>query len=200
MGFLYVYENHSIMEEIWRKVEGFNNYEVSNLNGWRNTERNCTYKPSVKKDGYRYVSLGKKIKQRLYHILVAKAFPEICGEWFEGCEVHHKDFNKQNNIPENLIVLSSNDHRKIHYSNLPNAFRKSSTERSEAISKALKGKKYPEKYKPILQLSKNGTPIKRWESLQSIREELGYSCGNICMCCQGKAKQAYGFLWQYACK
>lgn len=189
------------MEEIWRKVEGFDNYEVSNLNGWRNSKRNCTYKPSIKKDGYRYVSLGRKFKQRLYHILVAKAFPEICGEWFEGCCVHHKNYNKTDNRPDNLIILTQSEHSILHYKEtVPDTYKKSSQKRNKAISKALKGKKHPEYCKPILQFSKNGMLIKRWDSLQSIREGLGYSCGNVCMCCQGKAKQAYGFLWQYACK
>lgn len=29
-------------------------------------------------------------------------------------EVHHKDFNRQNNNPENLLVLTKSDHMKLH--------------------------------------------------------------------------------------
>ena len=45
---------------------------------------------------------------------IAKAFPDICGEWFEGCHVHHKDFNHFNNAPSNLICLTPEEHRQIH--------------------------------------------------------------------------------------
>lgn len=32
----------------------------------------------------------------------------------EGFHVHHVDFNKTNNDPSNLVMLSHSDHRKIH--------------------------------------------------------------------------------------
>lgn len=49
-----------------------------------------------------------------YSVYVAKQHPEICGEWFEGAEVHHKDFDKTNDAPENLIVLTQKEHKQIH--------------------------------------------------------------------------------------
>ena len=48
------------------------------------------------------------------HRLVAQAFPEICGEWFEGCEVHHKDGNSLNNEATNLIVCTKEEHWEYH--------------------------------------------------------------------------------------
>lgn len=57
-----------------------------------------------------------KLNQNNYYIsvLVAYAFPEICGEWFEGCVVHHIDGDKTNNNATNLMVLSKEEHRKLH--------------------------------------------------------------------------------------
>ena len=49
-----------------------------------------------------------------YAVYVAKNNPEICGEWFDGCEVHHIDGNKLNDIPQNLICLSKEDHHRVH--------------------------------------------------------------------------------------
>lgn len=49
-----------------------------------------------------------------YARLVAKQNPEICGEWFEGCEVHHINFKSNDDRPENLIVITKDEHHKIH--------------------------------------------------------------------------------------
>lgn len=38
---------------------------------------------------------------RIY-ITIAKLFPEICGEWFEGCQVDHINCNRSDNRAENL--------------------------------------------------------------------------------------------------
>lgn len=53
-------------------------------------------------------------KTHYAHIEVAKAFPEICGEWFEGCHVHHKDGNPLNNEATNLIVCTKQEHVQLH--------------------------------------------------------------------------------------
>lgn len=53
-----------------------------------------------------------------YALYVAKNNPHICGEWFQGCEVHHKDFDRLNDAPENLVVLTTKEHNKIHSEHL----------------------------------------------------------------------------------
>lgn len=63
---------------------------------------------------YYKLRFNNKRKDMPIHILVAKAFPEICGEWFDGCEVHHKDENPENNNAYNLEVLSFEEHRRRH--------------------------------------------------------------------------------------
>ena len=46
--------------------------------------------------------------------LIAKAFPDICGVWFDGCEVHHIDNNPTNNAAVNLSVLTHEEHKRLH--------------------------------------------------------------------------------------
>lgn len=103
---------------------------------WKTIVYSCTNKPLIDINdqgvvySYRTKSL-KKLKKlnrggRYYlywtrdnhnhyvHQEVAKAFPEICGEWFEGCEVHHKDGNTENNEATNLIVCTKEQHLAFH--------------------------------------------------------------------------------------
>lgn len=105
-------------KEEWRKIQGFDGYEVSNTNKVRSIDRIAytfkggkyirkgkELKPGINPNtGYAYVVLCKNGKTFIQHIhrIVAFAFPEICGEWFPGAVVNHKDFNRSNNVPENL--------------------------------------------------------------------------------------------------
>lgn len=52
--------------------------------------------------------------------------------------------------------------------------------------------------KPINQYDLQGNFIKSWNSGTEIKRTLGYSNSNICNCCRGKQKTAYGYKWQYA--
>lgn len=185
------------MKEIWRNIPGIDVcYFISNKNGWRNTKKTKNKQPKgIITNGYRSVSVNGKKRMR-YHILVAMAFPDICGEWFDGCHVHHINGNSLDNRPENLVVISASEHSKLHYKTQSVKFKKPSPERSNSISKALKGKTRPDKCIPVLQKDKNGIIIRKWTSITQIHDEKGYSCGNISMCCHGKLKQAYGYLWE----
>lgn len=186
-----------IRVEIWRRCKDYPKFEISNKNGWRHFNTKKERSGTVNKYGYRIMCLGKH-KSCAYHILIAKTFPEFCGEWFDGCNVHHKNFDRLDNRPENLIVLSANEHQKIHYEILPDTFKKPSKKRSASISKALKGKPRPWRRKPILQMNLDGVIVKRWESSTEIQSTLKLDPSNICACCRGKFKQVYGFKWQFA--
>lgn len=182
--------------EVWRKVEEYPEYEISNMNGWRNIHRQKQPKGHISKK-YRYVSVGKD-KTQEYHILVAKAFPEICGQWYQGCHIHHKNHDTLDNRPENLEVISASEHSRMHYDGQPDSFKKPSLKRSASISAALKGRRAVEKHIPVECLL-NGVVEKKYECISDVTKD-GYSAGNICMCCKGKIKTAYGYVWQYAVK
>ena len=70
----------------------------------------------LRKDGNkmrRYIKTDNH-KWEGYSVYVAKHNENICGKWFEGCEVHHKDLNCLNDDPHNLICLTKEEHTKIH--------------------------------------------------------------------------------------
>lgn len=178
--------------EVWREIEGHQGYFVSNQERLRHNDK--LLQGRILR-GRRRVSFGRGTETD-FHIVVAKAFPEICGTWFPGCHVHHIDFNKLNNKPENLKVLSEREHLQLHYQYQSDKFKKPSAEKSQAISKALSGKRAVHKHIPILQYSLDGELLKEWECISDVVSE-GYRPGNVCWCCKGKLKTAYGFKWAY---
>ena len=185
-------ETKNPITEKWREVEGHPGYFVSNCERLRHGNRILVGRVT---HGRRMVSFGRNT-ETFYHVIVAKAFPEICGNWFEGCHVHHKDFNPLHNTPDNLIVMTEREHLQLHYQHQPDSFRKPSEKRSKSISKALRGRRAPEKHIPILQYTLDGVLVKEWECISDVTS-AGYSPGNVCWCCRGKIKTAYGFKWSY---
>ena len=45
------------------------------------------------------------------HSIVAQKY---ISDWFDGCNVHHKDHNTQNNNIDNLECLKPSEHTKLH--------------------------------------------------------------------------------------
>lgn len=105
------------MIEEYRTLEGLDDrFMISNL-GKVIGISGKQLKLQENKKGYKFVFIRKsdgKNTPILLHRLVARAFPEICGEWFEGCIVHHKDHDKDNNKADNLIIMSKIEHNDYH--------------------------------------------------------------------------------------
>ena len=136
-----------------------------------------------KNNGYLHVKLYKFGIRRymLVHRLVAKSFLE---NRLNKPEVNHKDGNKKNNNLENLEWSTTSE-------NLIHSFK-------TGLRAPLLGVNNKQS-KPVLQLNKNGTPIKIWDSIGQIRRDLGFNTFGIIKCCkkQKRYKTAYGFKWEY---
>lgn len=166
-------------KEIWRPVVGFEGlYEVSIFGEIRSFYRNGKIKKCpVDKHGYPIVCLCKSGTQKtcLLSRIVARAFPEICGEWFEGCDTNHKDENPLNNSASNIETCTRG--YNINYGN-----------HNANVSKT--------KSNPIVQLSKSGEFIKKWNSAIEVEKQLGISRAHISKVVNGKRKSAGGFKWK----
>lgn len=147
------------MQEYWKPIEGFENYEVSNIGNIKSLNYNKTgekriLKPCKTRIGYLKVGLLKNGKKytKLVHRLVAQAFipnPE------NKPQVNHIDGNKQNNAISNLEWCTPKEnqqhawntelHKPLKGENAP-MYGKHHTEKAKnKISEALKGKYIGEK-------------------------------------------------------
>lgn len=141
-----------MIEEIWRDIEGYKNYQVSNCGRVRNA-KGLVLKPDIKRNGYHIVSLWNhnRKKNMLVHRLVAQAFvdnPE------DLPEVNHKDEDKANNRADNLEWCSH-----IYNMNYGDIKKKMSAsgkgkipwckgKKCPQLSAAMKGKPHPHKGTP----------------------------------------------------
>ena len=191
--------------EIWKTAVYDNEiyeelYQVSNFGKILSLDYNHTGKPGLMNpsdngDGYLvvYLSKNKETKKCYVHRLVAETFlenpenkPQVNHkiEGDEGKKINMVIFNEDGSInKEKSTIEWVTPKENSNYAT-----------RNERIAKAkINGKKS----KKVLQLSLSGDLIKEWPSINEC-ERNGFDHSNICKCCQGKRKSAYGFKWCYA--
>lgn len=165
-----------MVNEIWKDIKDYPNYMVSNLGRVKSVNYNKTKKEKILKEikirnGYLYVNLCKngKVKKHQVHRLVAQAFmPNPDNK----PHIDHINTNRTDNRVENLRWCTNKENM-----NNPLTIIKIS--------------------KPIIQFSKDGEFIKKWDCISEIQRELVINKGNICQCCKGNLKTAGGYIWRY---
>jgi hypothetical protein len=171
------------IKEIWKGIEGYENlYQISSEGRVKSLGNNKNRKEKIlngrkNRGGYLIVSLCKegKGKNYLIHRLVANAFLPNPNNL---PEVNHKDENPKNNCVENLEWCDR------YYNN-------NYGKHNEKIAKA--------KSIPVIQFSKTGDFIRRWNSAKEVEMELGFDSSSVTACCKGKRyKSVGGFKWGYA--
>lgn len=109
--------------------------------------------------------------------LVAKAFPEICGEWFDDCEVHHIDEDCTNDSAENLKVLTKEEHKEIRHN-----------QAIETIS-----------YKnsiPVFQYTLSGNYVAKWKSSIDAANAIGVCDSAIRNATSNLSLTCCDFIWK----
>ena len=109
--------------------------------------------------------------------LVAKAFPEICGEWFDGCEVHHVNENPEDDRAENLRVINKIEHQEIHKNFM-----------GEWAKDNLSITTY--------QYNLDGSYVSSYSNSIEASEKTGISSSAIRNCLVGISNSAGGFIWK----
>ena len=166
------------MKEIWKDIEGYEGYQVSNMGRVRSFKYGKVriLKPVANKNGYLKVQLYKNnsLKTIFIHRLVAMAFIPNPNNL---PQVNHKDEDKTNNIVSNLEWCDAK-----YNSNY-------GTARKRMIEKI---------QKVVIQIDKNtNVIINIFPSLMEAKRQTGYNHGHICKCCKGKLKTTGGYKWSY---
>ena len=198
------------MEEIWKTIEGYEGYQVSNLGRVRSVDRidsnnhplkGVILKPYISNSGYLLVGLYKQQKRdrKLLHRLVAEAFlpnPD------NKPEIDHINTIKT----DNTVFLNEDGSINYEKTNLRWTTRKENinnpltkTKMRINARKPLKGK-YGKKHhrsKPIIQYNKEGNFIKEWDCANDVERVLGISNKHIGSVCLGKRKSCGGYIWRY---
>lgn len=154
--------------------------KVKSLHG----KREIILKGCISRSGYLMVGLHKNnhLKTCCVHSLVAHAFPEICGEYFEGAEINHKDENKTNNAASNLEFVDVKTNRNYGTRN----------ERMRA-----KLTNNTRESKPIYQYTLEGELVKEYPSAHEVERQTGWSYGAVSRCARGECNKAYNYIWRY---
>lgn len=192
--------------EIYKDIEGYEGYQVSNYGRVKSLDRYVYDKIGRKqhikekiikagkhKSGHLHVCLFKDNKRYLIYVhrLVAQHFlpnPDnlLC--------VNHKDENPLNNHVDNLEWCT------YEYNNNYGT-------RNNRIGASKKGKRRIDLEKPINQYDLDGNFIRRWKSAKEAERTLGFKACSIGCCCRGgfyrkekwiNVKQSYGYIWKYA--
>ncbi len=172
------------MSEIWKELEGFSKYKISNTGKiWsKSWNREMSLKPELQ--GYVRMELRNddgKPQKHFVHRLVALTFiPNL----EKKPTVNHKNHNRADNRVENLewaTVTEQNNHS-----------RKASKEVTRLIGA-----------RAVWRCSLDGKKIEYYETIQDaekwILDNKGNkrAQGNITNVCRNKQKTAYGFKWVY---
>lgn len=106
-----------MVKEVWKTIEDYPDYEVSNLGNVRNVEKNMIMHPTLDvSNGYKVVNLynNNGMKRKYVHRLVAESFiynPD------NKRTVNHKDCNKANNTVSNLEWATDSENMKHAFKN-----------------------------------------------------------------------------------
>jgi hypothetical protein len=167
--------------EIWKPIVGYDGYEISNLGRVKSVKfgKEKIMKNDKNEDGYLRVNLCKEGNHKHFkvHRLVAQAFIPNPNNF---PIINHKNEIKTDNRVENLEWCT------YSYNNTYNDRAKKSGKKS--------GKTLT---RPILQFTKDGEFVRRWDSAIQVESELGIKYSGITKCCEGRYKTSGGYVWGY---
>lgn len=188
--FTYLFWKNSEIE-VWRDIDGFDGYQVSNLGNIRSLNYNGTgniqnLKPTLSGKNRTYKSISMQVRDKVIrrnvHRLVAQAFIPNPSNL---PEINHIDEDGTNNKVSNLEWCDRI--YNLNYSGRTDRF---------IASRSI----------PIVQLNLDGTIVKEWNSQTEVARELDLDLGSLSHCLNGyRVKNGIrvpvhsyaGYKWKY---
>lgn len=163
---------NDMTQEIWKTIEEYPNYEVSNYGNIRHKRIKQNRKPQDNGKGYLYVAVrdGNKQKHLYVHQTVAKAFIPNPNNLPQAS---HLDENRQNNRADNLAWATAKEN-----CNMPLHRKRQIYFRGTACVCVETGIVYP--------------------SAREAARQLNLSQTAISMCCRGGCQHYKKQHWRYA--
>lgn len=185
--------------EDWKIIEEYPNYMVSSEGKVKSIERNDSrgrhkkgkiLSPRYNTRGYITVVLYKNGKPQTFRVnrLVAQVFipnpdnkpyvDHINGDRADNrvCNLRWVTHKENMNNPLTILKFKNNKNKQ-----------KIATECARLKTS-----------KPVLQFSKNGDFIRKWDSASVAERDGNFNSTCIGECCRGKFKMSGGYIWRYA--
>lgn len=203
------------MKDTWRKVPGYENYEISidtKEGKCRNIKTGKILSNKPGKRGYIGWNLYGNPKHGTNHQAakwIALTYPELIeNEYFDGAQIDHKDTDKLNNQPSNLHWVDcagqqNNPLTKQHISKSLTG-KHTTEETRKKMRDSHKGKRpwmlnNRSISKSVKQYDLNGEFIKEYPSAAQAQRETGIWSTNILATCNGYPDHATagGYVWKF---
>lgn len=189
-------EIESFENEVWRVIEGFDDYLISNKGRVKSLKYNKEriLKGIKDTDGYIQVCLysDNKPYMRKIHRLVGYAFISN-PDPNKLVQINHRDENPSNNCAENLewcdvlYNLTYNDGAK----------RRAQTKKNSTSWKETMARVNAKKRKQVYQYTTDLELVNVFESTTSAAAANKFSQSAISACCLGKTKSCRGYIFRY---